>query len=191
MKLWAKNRVAYGLLIIAIVSAILSLPGSTFFVAFPNLTGGPGFAAPLSALLPLVPTVALCAGINRQNMVLEATAIRRIWWADIGLMVLCLVPFAVLVALQPTTTLWESFRNALGYFGLAMLAVRLIGSSLAALIPLVWALAGLVGLLPLYEHFFNWPMAPASALESWFFPSVLALAGVLVYQYYHLANLQR
>lgn len=178
---WMRNRAAIVTLVVAWVAAVLSVPGSGVLVAFPNLTGGPGLASPASALLPLAAVVAYSYSLSRQNTVLEALALRRIWLADLLLAVLCVLPFAVVYAMFGGPELFAASRNAIGYFAATLVSTRVFGLSTSALIPLGWAIAVSMGLLPQGNPLWGWPLTPAEQPISWLVPGLLAVIAPLAY----------
>lgn len=181
MWLWAHNRVAVATVVVAWFAAGLSVPGSGVLVAFPNLTGGPSFASPASALLPLAAVVSYSYSLSRQNTVLESLAIRRIWLADLSLGVLCILPFATVYGLFGGPELFAATRNAIGYFALTLVSMRVFGLNTSALIPLGWAIAASMGILPLGNPLFSWPLAPAEDPLSWLVPVLLAAIAPFAY----------
>lgn len=181
MEQWFRNRAGVTVLGSSWLAAGLSVPGTGFLVAFPNLTGGPSMAAPASALLPLVAVMAYSYGIARQNTMLESLALRHVWLADVMLAGLCLLPFALGMTIFGGPELIAAFRNALGYFGAALVSASLMGLSTSALFPLLWAIAASMGLLPLGDPLWTWPLAQVDRPLSWAAPVILALLGPVVY----------
>ena len=165
-----------------VTAAGLCLPGHSVLVAFPSLAGGPTFASPLSFLLPLAAVIVFCQGVARQNDVLERQADRRIWFADVALALAGAGTFAAGLLVDPGAVAVATARNAVGYFGAALLGARLFSHGVAAVVPVVWAVVAATGGVPLVPNgLWNWPCAPADDPAAWGSALTLAVAGAMAY----------
>jgi hypothetical protein len=151
-------------------------------VALPNLTGGPGFASPVSLLIPLIAVIVYCQGLARQNTTLEQLGIRRIWHADLVVAATCVALFTAGLAVDHGPVMLETLRNTIGYFGAALLATWLFSLPTAPLLPLIWALLAAMGGLPFGDpSLFSWPSRPADDTPSWAMAVLLAVVGPIAY----------
>ncbi|MFT3886818.1 MAG: hypothetical protein QM713_01455 [Arachnia sp.] len=181
MRQWARNRAVLPMLCAALLAAVLAVPGSGVLVAFPSLTGGPGFAAPLSALSPLLTAIALSAGFSRQNAALESLGLRRVWLLDLAVVAVALAMAGTCVAVWGGEQLCAALRNAVGYCGLTLLSTAVLSLRTAALPAVAWAVGSAMGLFPLGDPLLTWPLAPTSAPLSWAIPLGLILVGPVAY----------
>lgn len=181
MKLWAKNRAAGVTLGVAAAVALLCLPGAGVMVALPNLTGGPGFAAPLGALLPLLAVLSFGYSLSRRNQALERQASRHIQVADVALAALCVALVWCINGVQLTDASLAAMRNCVGYFGVFLLTVSFSGTAVASLVPLGWGICAAMGVLPQGHPVWSWPLAEVSVAESWWVAGGLGITGIVAY----------
>lgn len=182
MKWWAKNRMLALLAVTTIACSILAVPGAGILVALPNLTGGPGFASPVSLLIPLAAVIVYCQGLARQNTNLERSAARRIWYADLAVAAGCAVVLAGGLLVDSGPVMLATLRNTIGYFGAALLGTWLFTPATASLLPLSWALIAAMGGLPFGDpSLVSWPSRDGGDVGSWVVAVALAATGTIAY----------
>lgn len=161
MTWWAKNRMLPLLAAATALAAILCVPGAGVLVALPNLMGGPGFASPVSLLVPLAAMIVYCQGLARQNLAFEHSTVRHIWRADLAVAAACNAVFAARLVIDSGSVMVATLRNAIGYFGAALLGTWLFNLATASLLPLIWALLAAMGGLPFGDpSLITWPSQP-------------------------------
>ena len=189
---WAKSRRLALLGVTTVAAAILCVPGVGILVSLPSLLGGPGFASPVSLLLPLAAMIAYCQGLARQNITVEQLAVRRIWYADLAAAAGCAAAFTSGLLIDDGPVMLATVRNTVGYLGAALLATWLFSLATAALLPLVWALLAAMGGLPFGDpSLVSWPSRAADDLGSWAMAIVLAVAGPIAYLAHHATLTER
>lgn len=192
MTWWGKNRMLPLVAAVTVLASILSVPGAGILVALPNLMGGPGFASPVSLLIPLAAMIVYCQGLARQNTTLEHSAVRQIWYADLAVAAACTGVFAAGLVIDSGPVMVASLRNAIGYFGAALLGTWLFSPATASLLPLVWALLAAMGGLPFGDpSLVTWPSRPSDDTTSWAMATTLAIAGAIAYLAHHTTFAER
>lgn len=192
MRWWAKTRMLTLLTVTTAVSTALCIPGVGLLVALPRITGGPGFVAPISFLIPLAAMILYCHGLARQDKTLERQACRPIWWADLAAAAACIAIFAAGLLVNHGDVMLATLRNTIGYFGAALFGTWLFNQATAALLPLLWALLSAVGGLPFGDpSVWNWLSRPGDDTVSWIVAIVLAAVGPVAYLAHHTTLTER
>jgi hypothetical protein len=183
---WWRTRALtlVGAAFIASLVAAMVLGGEV--LPLPSLASSLLVPVVFAVLLPLVPVIFLWYGIERSTGELDAVAVRSVAARDLCVPVVLVLVTATVVAVTAAAGRWELgpgyLRNLIGCLGLAQLVAPIVGTRLAAVVPVAAVIisalfgTGYGGLV----RWWAWPIADARS-ELAFAEAVLLLAvGVAV-----------
>ncbi len=185
MYLWLKARRAPGIAASVFVATLVLAAAGELSVSLPAFGSLSGVQMPVALVAPVIVVLMLALGLATGDPLLEAVAARRIVLLDITLVFTATSASALLFMLVQTAG-WSPLgeaasRNGIGLAGM-MLMGRLLGSRIAALVPIIFlvfvAAFGSDG--SGNPGWWGWPAASAASTESWAIAGALAVSGVLL-----------
>lgn len=186
MSLWLRVRQTRAslLTILGVTLALAFTRG--WYMALPNLFGGPRLIIPLALFIPLAVAIVVALGFTTGDPLLEAVASRPLYLLDATYaLATALLTLTISVCLHYGAEIdlaLDAGRNVLGYIGLTLIGRRLAGSQNAAIITSVLAIV----LVPFSTsvsreiYWWAWHIAPAHTSLSWGIAVALLLIGIVI-----------
>lgn len=176
---WMRTHRLTVLAIAIAITAVVTWLLGTWGISFPALGGTTPFSSvPLSAIGPLIPAIALAYCLNTGATATYGASARRVLVGDSLLYaIVALTPVLIYISTATIGTPDATARNTVGYISLQLIAGRVIGYRLQALVPVLYLFAAAVfGRQPDNSiAFWAWPVAPSGDLGNWLLPVVFSV----------------
>lgn len=172
--------------LVSLVSVAIALVASEVVIPLPNLVSVLFVPVALSLLLPLAPVVSFGYGLARAQTSLDRAAVRPIAFYDL-VAAGALVVFAGVLVCAIGDTRWSLggafLRNLVGFIGLLLVAIPVLGTRLAGLAPVAAVLASaMFGTGPnQMARWWAWPIGAPDSTSAAVGALVTVLVGVLAY----------
>ena len=191
MSWWWRTR-ALALTIASLLGGLLlAMVLDSTVVPLPSLVGALFVPVVLAFLIPLVSVTLFCHGLDRATAALERVAVRDLTARDHTIVLGAVALTAAVVVPTWQLEIWSLgpgyLRNLLGSLGLALLAIPIVGSRVAAVAPVAAVIAsalfgtGMGGQV----HWWAWPIADADSWRAFTIASTLLIAGLITHRLRH------